>query len=272
MKKKFYMFVTVALLMSMVATTGCSLFKSSNTAVQDTVNEKLNTETIEGVDDDGNTAKPVDGKTEPANDNSAETEPFNTEDVETGTSGKTESEVPIETKDETVTENKAESTIQNNKTEDEPKVEESKPEHQHNWVAQYTTVHHDAEYTTVHHDAEYTTIHHDAEYNTIFHEAVFESKPVYGFGDCSCGDKALGSEEYAQYHISLGHTISYPGTPMYYEDPVLIEGPWEEKILIKAAYDERVLIKDAYDEQVETKAAYDEQILNGYTCSCGATK
>ena len=36
------------------------------------------------------------------------------------------------------------------------------PAHQHNWVAQTKTVHHDAQYKTVHHDAQYKTVHHDA--------------------------------------------------------------------------------------------------------------
>ena len=35
---------------------------------------------------------------------------------------------------------------------------ESKPQHVHNWIAQTTTVHHDAVYKTVHHDAVYKTV------------------------------------------------------------------------------------------------------------------
>ncbi len=309
MKKKFYMFVTVVLLMNMVTMTGCSLYKHSNTAVQNTVNEKMNTETIEG-DDNDNTTKPVDDKTEAVNDNSTETESFNAEESDDKTeatnnnSAENES-VNTENTEVGISDETESESVNDNKVEDNSKVEETKPEHQHNWVAQYSTVHHDAEYTTVHHDAEYTTVHHDAEYTTVHHDAEYTTvhhdaeyttvhhDPViinhpgeqykYYCRGCGCGRNDL----------SCGHGDFYSPGPVISEGWLeVVSAAYDEQVLTKAAYDERVLVKDAYDEQVETKSAYDEQIetkpaydekvlvkdaydeqvISGYTCSCGAKK
>ena len=272
----------------MVTMTGCSLFKSSNTTVQDTVNEKLNTETVENSDNDGVDIESASDKTEAVSNNSAENESVNIEDTEVGTPDETESEI-----------------VDDNKTEDNSKIEETKPEHQHKWVAEYkavhhdaeyktvhhdaecTTVHHDAEYTTVHHDAEYTTIHHDAEYTTVYHPAVVIDHPEkrynYYCRNCGCG----------RDDMSCGHGSFYSPGPIIEEGwSEIVSAAYEEQVLTKAAYDERVLVKDAYDEQVVTKPAYDEQIetkpaydervlvkdaydeqvISGYTCSCGAKK
>ena len=291
MKKKFYMFVTVVLLMSMVTMTGCSLLKSSNTAVQDTANEKLNTETVENSDNDGVDIESASDKTEVISNNSAEEESINAGNINDG-------------KNETPTDN-AETTAQDNKTEDNSKVEESKPEHQHNWVAQYKTVHHDAEYktvhhdaehktvhhdaeyTTVHHDAEYTTVHHDAEYTTVHHDPVIINHPgeqyKYYCRGCGCGrnDLSCGHGNY----YSPGPVISEGWLEVVsaaYDEQVLTKAAYDERVLVKDAYDEQVITKSAYDEQIETKPAYDErvlvkdaydeQVISGYTCSCGAKK
>ena len=48
--------------------------------------------------------------------------------------------------------------------------------HTHNWVAQYTTVHHDAQYSTVHHDA---TGHYE---NQTVSEGYYTEEPVYTEG------------------------------------------------------------------------------------------
>ena len=118
--------------------------------------------------------------------------------------------------------------------------------HQHNWVAQTKTVHHDAQYKTVHHDAQYKTVHHDAvvKYVSICN---------------NCGADITGNEA-AHFKNSLlngGNCGSCHG----------------ESRTVRAAYDEQVKVSDAYDEQVQVSAAWDETVTTGYKCSsCGATK
>lgn len=122
----------------------------------------------------------------------------------------------------------------------------SQSQHTHNWVAQTTTVHHDAVYKTVHHDAVYTTVHHDA---------VTESRSICN----SCGADITGSESahMKEYALKGDMTHSYSVKPVVVQD----------------AYDEQVLVTAAYDEQVLVTAAYDETVTTGYKCSgCGATK
>lgn len=122
----------------------------------------------------------------------------------------------------------------------------SKPQHTHNWVAQTTTVHHDAQYKTVHHDAEYTTKHHDAVYKGVCIcnncGAQFDNESAFG--------------EHSQTHF-------FDGCQSYHT----------ANVVIQEAYDETVLVKDAYDEQVLVRAAWDETVTTGYKCSsCGAVK
>lgn len=122
----------------------------------------------------------------------------------------------------------------------------SQSQHTHNWVAQTTTVHHDAVYKTVHHDAVYTTVHHDA---------VTESRSICN----SCGADITGGESahMKEYALKGDMTHSYSVKPVVVQD----------------AYDEQVLVTAAYDEQVLVTAAYDETVTTGYKCSgCGATK
>ncbi len=120
------------------------------------------------------------------------------------------------------------------------------PAHQHNWVAQTKTIHHDAQYKTVHHDAQYKTVHHDAVTKTVH--------------ICNqCGQDITGNES-AHFEASLlngGNCGSWHG----------------ETRTVQAAYDEQVKVSDAYDEQVQVSAAWDETVTTGYKCSsCGATK
>ena len=118
--------------------------------------------------------------------------------------------------------------------------------HQHKWVAQTKTVHHDAQYKTVHHDAQYKTVHHDAvvKYVSICN---------------NCGADITGNEA------------------AHFENSLLNGGNCgschEESRTVQAAYDEQVKVSDAYDEQVQVSAAWDETVTTGYKCSsCGATK
>lgn len=120
------------------------------------------------------------------------------------------------------------------------------PAHQHNWVAQTKTIHHDAQYKTVHHDAQYKTVHHDAvvKYVSICN---------------NCGADITGNEA------------------THFKNSLLNGGNCgschEESCTVQAAYDEQVKVSDAYDEQVQVSAAWDETVTTGYKCSsCGATK
>lgn len=120
------------------------------------------------------------------------------------------------------------------------------PAHQHNWVAQTKTIHHDAQYKTVHHDAQYKTVHHDAVTKTVH--------------ICNqCGQDITGNES-AHFEASLlngGNCGSWHG----------------ETRTVQAAYDEQVKVSDAWDEQVQVSDAWDETVTTGYKCSsCGATK
>lgn len=118
--------------------------------------------------------------------------------------------------------------------------------HQHNWVAQTKTVHHDAQYKTVHHDAQYKTVHHDAvvKYVSICN---------------NCGADITGNEA-AHFKNSLLNGGNCGSCH-------------EESRTVQAAYDEQVKVSDAYDEQVQVSAAWDETVTTGYKCSsCGATK
>lgn len=120
------------------------------------------------------------------------------------------------------------------------------PAHQHNWVAQTKTVHHDAQYKTVHHDAQYKTVHHDAvvKYVSICN---------------NCGADITGNE-FAHFKNSLLNGGNCGSCH-------------EESRTVQAAYDEQVKVSDAYDEQVQVSAAWDETVTTGYKCSsCGATK
>lgn len=120
------------------------------------------------------------------------------------------------------------------------------PAHQHNWVAQTKTIHHDAQYKTVHHDAQYKTVHHDAVTKTVH--------------ICNqCGQDITGNES-AHFEASLlngGNCGSWHG----------------ETRTVQAAYDEQVKVSDAWDETVQVSDAWDETVTTGYKCSsCGATK
>lgn len=120
------------------------------------------------------------------------------------------------------------------------------PAHQHNWVAQTKTVHHDAQYKTVHHDAQYKTVHHDAVTKTV--------------NICNqCGQDITGNEaaHFKAAALSGGNCQSCHS----------------ETRTVQAAYDEQVKVSDAYDEQVQVSAAWEETVTTGYKCSsCGATK
>lgn len=115
------------------------------------------------------------------------------------------------------------------------------PAHQHNWVAQTKTVHHDAQYKTV---------HHDAVTHQVWHDPV--TKEHYICNQCGADITSdpwghLDTYDHGAYHSSY--------------------------VTVKQGYYETVTDKAAYDEQVQVSAAWDETVTTGYKCSsCGATK
>ena len=120
------------------------------------------------------------------------------------------------------------------------------PAHQHNWVAQTKTVHHDAQYKTV---------HHDAATHQVWHDPVTEEHYV-----CNQCGADITSDPWGHINNSLmngGNCGSYHST----------------YVTVKQGYYETVTDQAAYDEQVQVSKAWDETVTTGYKCSsCGATK
>ena len=120
------------------------------------------------------------------------------------------------------------------------------PAHQHNWVAQTKTVHHDAQYKTV---------HHDAVTHQVWHDAVTEEHYI-----CNQCGADITSDPWGHINNSLmngGNCGSYHST----------------YVTVKQGYYETVTDQAAYDEQVQVRDAWDETVTTGYKCSsCGATE
>ena len=120
------------------------------------------------------------------------------------------------------------------------------PAHQHNWVAQTKTVHHDAQYKTV---------HHDAATHQVWHDPVTEEHYI-----CNQCGADITSDPWGHINNSLmngGNFGSYHST----------------YVTVKQGYYETVTDQAAYDEQVQVSKAWDETVTTGYKCfSCGATK
>lgn len=120
------------------------------------------------------------------------------------------------------------------------------PAHQHNWVAQTKTVHHDAQYKTV---------HHDAVTHQVWHDPVTEEHYI-----CNQCGADITSDPWGHINNSLmngGNCGSYH--PIY--------------VTVKQGYSETVTDEAAWDEQVLVSKAWDETVTTGYKCSsCGATK
>lgn len=118
--------------------------------------------------------------------------------------------------------------------------------HQHNWVAQTKTVHHDAQYKTV---------HHDAVTHQVWHDAVTEEHYI-----CNQCGADITSDPWGHINNSLmngGNCGSYHST----------------YVTVKQGYYETVTDQAAYDKQVQVRDAWDETVTTGYKCSsCGATK
>ena len=120
------------------------------------------------------------------------------------------------------------------------------PAHQHNWVAQTKTVHHDAQYKTV---------HHDAVTHQVWHDPVTEEHYI-----CNQCGADITSDPWGHINNSLmngGNCGSYHS--IY--------------VTVKQGYSETVTDEAAWDEQVLVSKAWDETVTTGYKCSsCGAMK
>ncbi len=120
------------------------------------------------------------------------------------------------------------------------------PAHQHNWVAQTKTVHHDAQYKTV---------HHDAVTHQVWHDPVTEEHYI-----CNQCGADITSDPWGHINNSLmngGNCGSYHST----------------YVTVKQGYYETVTDQAAWNEQVQVSGAWDETVTTGYKCSsCGATK
>lgn len=120
------------------------------------------------------------------------------------------------------------------------------PAHQHNWVAQTKTVHHDAQYKTV---------HHDAVTHQVWHDAVTELHYI-----CNQCGQDITSDPWGH----LNNSALNGGNCGGYHDSY---------VTVKQGYWETVTDQAAYDEQVQVSGAWDETVTTGYKCSgCGATK
>lgn len=119
--------------------------------------------------------------------------------------------------------------------------------HTHNWVAQTSTVHHDAVTHVVHHDAVTHT------------EDVIETKrDCHSFvcNDC-LHDFGNDGDAYEDHAVDTGHYAYHSVT--FYTNVVV-----GQKTVVDQA---------AWDETVVDSAAWNETVTNGYRCStCGATK
>lgn len=120
------------------------------------------------------------------------------------------------------------------------------PAHQHNWVAQTKTVHHDAQYKTV---------HHDAVTHQVWHDPVTEEHYI-----CNQCGADITSDPWGHINNSLmngGNCGSYHS--IY--------------VTVKQGYSETVTDEAAWDEQVLVSKAWDETVTTGYKCpGCGSTK
>ena len=120
------------------------------------------------------------------------------------------------------------------------------PAHQHNWVAQTKTVHHDAQYKTV---------RHDAVTHQVWHDPVTEEHYI-----CNQCGADITSDPWGHINNSLmngGNCGSYHST----------------YVTVKQGYYETVTDQAAWNEQVQVSGAWDETVTTGYKCSsCGATK
>lgn len=177
----------------------------------------------------------------------------------------TKETIPVSTSENLKSDNEV-SEINTNPFTNENIQNENTSVHKHNWVAQYTTVHHDVQHNTVHHDA---TGHYETQ---TVSEGYYSEEPVYFTGyytRCFVCNACLELDFNSAWEAFMCHVEAekarYGG--VWETHQVGTEQVWHDPVT------QQVWVEDspAYDEQVKVSDAYDEQVVSGYTCSsCGA--
>ncbi len=127
-------------------------------------------------------------------------------------------------------------------------------EHQHNWQAQYKTVHHDEE-------GHYENVVVEEAYD----EKIYESHAFCGY----CGLDITASGQNIASHCGTCGPPMDPNDPFYTPGATMGSSYGTKRVQVGTKHHDAVYEK----EWVVDKEAYDEQVLTGYTCTtCGATK
>ena len=149
-------------------------------------------------------------------------------------------------KDITTTDSKTDSKTESSNTSSKNESNSSSSKHTHTWVAQYTTVHHDA-----------TGHNEQIQTGTIHHEATGHNETIYQGGyACNNGDfETTSANDMVNHSITCGAG--------YHSTKIAVGTRWVQDT---AAYDEPV-----YGTRwVQDTAAYDEKVFAGNVCSgCG---
>lgn len=128
-------------------------------------------------------------------------------------------------------------------------------QHQHTWVAQYTTVHHEEE-----------GHYEDVLVQEAYDEPVYERH--YFCGYCGLDITAAGTDP--DTHCTKC------GEPLSEDDPFYVPGvitTTGSNYGSKSVQVDTIHHDAVYETQwIVDKVAYDEKVLTGYTCTCGATK
>ena len=135
------------------------------------------------------------------------------------------------------------------------KDESSVSEHEHDWVAQYKTVHHDAV-------TEMQTVVDQEAYDEPVYSTRTVTKYNINFGNGWALYDSLDDAKAAQ-QAYYNTTSSYLGNVS------------RQDVQVEEQYQSGTIHHDAvtHQEKVVTQAAYDEKVLTGYKCSeCGKTK
>lgn len=126
-------------------------------------------------------------------------------------------------------------------------------QHQHTWVAQYTTVHHEEE-----------GHYEDVLVQEAYDEHIYEEHQFCNY--CNI-DITVTGQSASNHCLSCGPPMDI--NDPFYEDGATEGSTWGQKdVLVDTIHHDAV-----YETQlIVDKAAYDEKVLTGYTCTCGATK
>ena len=196
----------------------------------------------------------------------ATSSPVKSEDKKTDTKKEDTSKAEEAKKDSSVAASTNNTNTQTNTKNNSGSGTSNAATHTHNWVAQYTTVHHDAQYNTVHHDA---AGHYETQ---TVSEGYYSEEPVYTEGYVTtcfgCGYTTIDAGDYETFMCHVEAEGSRYGG-IWQKVQTGTQQVWHEPVT------QQVWIEDspAYDEQVKVSDAYDEQVISGYKCSsCGAIK